>query len=34
VVALFQRKNGATRRDHGEDGLAKTHRPRVHGRRD
>ena len=35
VVAMLQRKNGATPgRDHGEDGLAAAHRPRLHGRRD
>ena len=35
VVAMLQRKNGATlTEDHGKDGLAKSHRPRVHGRHD
>jgi hypothetical protein len=35
VVAMLQRKSGATpRRDYGQDGMAKAHRPRLHGGRD
>jgi hypothetical protein len=35
VVAMLQREGGATfGRDHGQDGLAKAHRARVHGGRD